>query len=300
MIQIHEVQDTVTKNNTMFTKRLIYFNTPSDWAKETLFYVEMYGHFACGNRYKVQRDSFDSYLLILTLNGSGTIETSLGTSICKKEQMAIIDCNEKHTYRSNGKWEFLWLHFNGNKSKEMVRTLISNQGNVVSMPETSLTSRFFSSLVHQKMIGSIGEEINVSSYIHLFLAEALNHTWKNGVRNPKSIMVNEAIGYIESNYKNKITITDIAKFVGCSESSFSHSFRKETGISPYEYIMRKRLNKAKELLKTTNATLCEISEEVGFNSEANFIKTFRMKNNMTPNAFRHQILTPSDIAMDDK
>lgn len=167
-------------------------------------------------------------------------------------------------------------------------------------PETSLTSRFFSLIAHQKMIGSIGEEINVSSYLHLFLAEAINSTWKNGVMNPRSVMVNEAIGYIESNYKNKITVADIARFVRCSESSLGHCFRKETGVSPYEYIIRKRLNKAKELLKTTNATISEISEEIGFNSEANFIKTFRMKNNMTPNSFRRQVLAPSDIEINEK
>lgn len=300
MKMIHGGQYCFTKNNTILNRSSIYFNTPSDWAKENLFYVEMYGHFVCDSRYRIQRGAFDSYLLILTLNGSGTIETPSGTSICRKEQMAVIDCNEDHEYRANEKWAFLWLHFNGNNSREMVRTLISHQGNVVHIPETSLTSRFFNLIVYQKTMASIGEEINISSYIHLFLAEAINSTWKNGTLNPKSIMVNEAIGYIESNYKNKITIADIAKFVRCSESSFCHSFRKEIGVSPYEYIIRKRLNKAKELLKTTNATISEISEEIGFNSEANFIKTFRMKNNMTPNAFRNQVLGPSDIETTEK
>ena len=297
---IHGERYQFSKNNTILNRSSIHFNTPSDWAKENLFFVEMYGHFVCDSRYRIQRGAFDSYLLVLTLNGSGTIETSLGTSICKKEQMAVIDCNEEHAYRANERWEFLWIHFNGNNSREMVKMLLTHQGNVVHIPETSLTSRFFSLIAHQKMIGSIGEEINVSSYIQLFLAEALNSTWKDGAMNPRSVMVNEAIGYIESNYKNKITIADIARFVRCSESSFSHCFRKETGVSPYEYIIRKRLNKAKELLKTTNAAISEISEEIGFNSEANFIKTFRIKNNMTPNSFRRQVLAPSDIETDKK
>lgn len=155
-------------------------------------------------------------------------------------------------------------------------------------------------IVYQRTLDSIGEEINISSYIHLFLAEAMNSRWKAGALNSKSVIVNEAIGYIESNYKNKITLSDVAKFLRCSESSFSHSFRKEIGVSPYEYIIRKRLNKAKELLKTTNASISEIAEQAGFNSEANFIKTFRMKNNMTPNTFRNQILSPSDIRIEKK
>lgn len=295
MENIHEEKLRFTKSNTIRNRSTIYFNTPSEWAKENLFYIEMYGHFVCDKRYEIRRGAFDSYLLILTLNGSGIVETPTGITKCQKEDIAIIDCNEKHSYRANENWEFLWLHFNGNKSHEMVRMLIDQQGNVVHVPETSLTSRFFNLIVYQRNLDSIGEEINISSYIHLFLAEAMNSRWKDGALNPKSVIVNEAIGYIESNYKSKITLADIAKFLRCSESGFNHSFRKEMGVSPYEYIIRKRLNKAKELLKTTNASINEISEEVGFNSEANFIKTFRMKNGMTPSAFRNQVLGPADV-----
>lgn len=295
MGNIHGEKYRFTKNNTIRNRSTIYFNTPSEWAKENLFYIEMYGHFVCDKHYEIRRGAFDSYLLILTLNGSGTIETPQGITKCQKEDIAVIDCNEEHSYRANENWEFLWLHFNGNKSHEMVRMLIEQQGNVVHVPETSLTSRFFNLIVYQRNMDSIGEEMNISSYIQLFLAEAMNSRWKDGALNPKSIIVNEAIGYIESNYKNKITLADIARFLRCSESGFNHSFRKEMGVSPYEYIIRKRLNKAKELLKTTNASISEISEEVGFNSEANFIKTFRMKNNMTPSAFRNKVLGPVDV-----
>lgn len=295
MESVRERKYQFTKRNTIFEKSSIHFNTPSDWARENLFFVEMYGHFVCDGRYEIKRGSFDSYLFLLTLNGSGTIETPSGTSVCNKEDLAIIDCNEEHAYRANEKWEFLWIHFNGCNSKELVRMLISHQGNVVHMPDTSLTSRFFSLIVQKKMIGSVGDEISVSSYIHMFFAESMNSDWKNGAKGSKSLLVNEAIGYIDSNYKGKITVGEIAKFVRCSESGFCHIFRKEMGVSPYEYIMRKRMNKAKELLKTTDAPISEIAEAVGFNSEANFIKTFRMKNGTTPNTFRTQVLGPADV-----
>lgn len=283
------------KNNTIRERSAIYFNTPSEWVAKNLFYVEMYGNFVCDNRYEIRRGPFDSYLLILTLGGSGTIETASGTRICRREDLAIIDCNEDHAYYANENWEFLWIHFNGNASRELVQRILDDHGNVVHIPETSLTYRYFHMIVFSRIGSSIADEITVSSYIHLFLAEILSSKKQEGRLDAKCIMVNEAIGFIESNYPNKITIDDIAQFVRASKSSFCHNFRKEVGISPYEYIMRKRLNKAKKLLKTTNFPISEIAEAVGFSSEANFIVTFRKKNNMTPNVFRTQTIGPSDL-----
>lgn len=280
-----------TKNNTMLEHSSIFFNTPSEWAKENLLYVEMYGHFVCDGKYRISRGAFDSYLLILTLNGSGTVQTPSGSGVCKKEDIVIIDCNQEHTYYANDKWEFMWIHFNGRCSRELVTALIGRQGNIVHISETSLTSRFFVLTVNLRRMNSIPEEMQVSSYLHLFLAEAMNSRWNERL-NGKNHMVSEAIGYIESHYSEKITVWDIAGFVKSSQSAFSHAFQKETGISPYEFIIRKRLDKARELLKTTDDPVSEIAYAVGFQSEANFIKTFRIKTGMTPNAFRKQSVGP--------
>ena len=253
----------------------------------------MYGNFLCDERYRIERGGFDSYLLILTIAGEGMIKTSHGTQKCSREMMAIIDCREEHAYYATGKWEFLWIHFFGEHSDEIVRSVINHQGNIVFMPSTSLVHRFFNLIVFQGVGNTYVDEMRISSYLYLFLAEMMSSSKKNGVVDQKRKMINETIGYIESNYKNRLTIEEIAKFSRVSKSGFCHEFRTATGMAPYEFILNLRINKAKELLMTTNASVSEIGETVGFESDANFVKTFRTKTGMTPRAFRDQANTPA-------
>lgn len=282
-------------NNTIKERSTIVFTTPSPWAVENLLYIEMYGNFVCDERYKVRRGSFDSYLLILTIAGRGVVETPHGTKKCFRESIALIDCNEEHTYYADKNWEFLWIHFNGGNSSELVKNIISHHGNVVYMPVTSLTHRFFNLSVFQGAGNTQADEVRNSAYLHFFLADMMSSRTEGCRIDTKREMVNEAIGYIESNYKKKLVIDEIARFARVSTSSLCHEFKKETGMSPYDFILNKRLNKAKELLKTTEASVSEIGEAVGFNSDANFIKTFRVKTGLTPRMFRDQLGGPMDI-----
>lgn len=289
---IRHTQYKFTKNNTIRERSAITFNTPSEWAEKNLLYVQMYGNFLCDERYRIERGGFESYLLILTISGEWIIETSHGTQKCSRETIAIIDCREAHAYYAAGVWEFLWIHFYGEHSDEIIRSLINYQGNIVYMPSTSLTHRFFNLIVFQGVGNTYVDEMRISSYLHLFLAEMMSSK-KEGAVDQKRRMINETIGYIESNYRNKITIDEIAKFARVSKSGFCHEFRTATGVAPYEFILNLRINKAKELLMTTNASVSEIGETVGFGSDANFVKTFRTKTGMTPRAFRDQSDTPA-------
>lgn len=264
----------------------IYFNTPSNWAKKNLYYLETYGHFVCDDKYSVSRAPFNSFLLMLTLKGSGTIITDTVQGECKKDDIVLLDCNLPHSYFANGEWEFLWFHFNGNNSKDMVKYITDQCSIIVHTDETSLSNYHFKLLAHNPFEKSISNEIIISSYISEILAQIVSVacTKKQDMQNVR--LVNRAIDYIEIHYKDALTNAEIAKQLGVSSSAFCHIFKEETGFSPYDFILTKRINQAQQLLKTTDKSVSEIGYMVGFQSESNFIKVFRLKTNMTPGVFR--------------
>lgn len=95
-----------------------------------------------------------------------------------------------------------------------------------------------------------------------------------------------ARNYIESRYKSKLTIDEIAHKVGLSPSYFSHMFTKETGSSPIQYLNSYRIVKAIELLRQSNMSITEISYEVGFQSLPHFNRVFRKATGKSPRAFK--------------
>ena len=75
-----------------------------------------------------------------------------------------------------------------------------------------------------------------------------------------------------NNLEKKITLKDIADIAYMSQSHFSALFKKFNGISPWDYITIKRVEKAITLLKTTNLSKLEIAAQCGFSSHSNFYK----------------------------
>lgn len=94
--------------------------------------------------------------------------------------------------------------------------------------------------------------------------------------------------FIHKNYRQKLYIGDIADALGISESHLSRLFKKETGITIQEYILRFRIEGAENLLKYSEASLSEISDYLCFHSQSHFGRIFKQYKNMSPRTFREK------------
>jgi AraC-like DNA-binding protein len=97
--------------------------------------------------------------------------------------------------------------------------------------------------------------------------------------------VREALAWLETRSELP-SIAGLAAHVHLSESRFKARFRAETGVPPGEYILRGRIRKALELLRTTQDSVTDIAYSLGFSSSQYFATTFRRFTNMTPREAR--------------
>lgn len=97
---------------------------------------------------------------------------------------------------------------------------------------------------------------------------------------------NNAIAYIEDNYKNHISIEELAKVSGVSPKYFSEYFKKITGKSPFDYINEYKIECAAEMLIYTKKNITDIALDCGFNDLSYFSKTFKQYKNKTPRQYR--------------
>ena len=92
--------------------------------------------------------------------------------------------------------------------------------------------------------------------------------------------------YIQNNYMNTMTVKELAEKHGVSENHLFYVFNKHVNIGPIEYIKEYRLNHVKNLLITSDASIAEVAESVGYLDPLYFSRIFKGKFGVSPSMFR--------------
>ena len=125
--------------------------------------------------------------------------------------------------------------------------------------------------------------------LFVLLSRALKMEWENSIKSksPKlRELINISINYIHNNFEREISLGDIAKFVFLSSSYFARAFKEETGLSPISYLLKIRIERAKELLADTELKISDIALGVGFSNQQRFNEMFKKYARQTPLQYR--------------
>lgn len=274
-----------------FEHEVSYNHTPSLVARTAYFYVQAIGHFCCNGDYSTRREGYRSFLLIYTIKGKGHAKYRGKQYELGKCQILLIDCYHYQEYFSDRHdwWEMKWVHFNGGGSEGYFNTIYENFGPVIDMSEDNPIPSYIDALIGLVKNNDIQLEIKASSIIVQILTAvmlAASRKDRDYMDSSHNSQVEAALEFIEKNHDSRISLEDIAKAACCSMYHFTRVFKRVTGYSPHEYLVKYRINRAKTLLKTTEKSVDEISGGVGFESTSNFIRTFRQLEGVTPLKYR--------------
>ncbi|MDN5315482.1 MAG: hypothetical protein PWP10_4232 [Clostridiales bacterium] len=107
--------------------------------------------------------------------------------------------------------------------------------------------------------------------------------------NPKlSPVIQKCCDYIEMNIDSKIKASDLAAFAGYSEYYLTRKFKEETGFFINDYVKAAKIERAKVLLSSSDNSIQDISNQLGFTNRSYFSQVFRDMTGMTPVSFREQ------------
>ena len=98
--------------------------------------------------------------------------------------------------------------------------------------------------------------------------------------------IGEVIGYLNTHYHTGIIIDDLAHKVNMSRRNFFLIFKKTTGCTPIQYLIRLRIMHASELLQHTELSVTEIASKCGFSDSNYFCRRFRENTGLSPRQFR--------------
>ncbi|MCQ2457541.1 MAG: AraC family transcriptional regulator [Clostridia bacterium] len=125
--------------------------------------------------------------------------------------------------------------------------------------------------------------------IYALLGREYLRVQENDDRNGSSVdpeVIAGAMSYINSHYRDDLTLDEVANFAGFSRYYFSRCFRQQTGYTFREYLSQKRLQVATDLLIRSRKSMQEVAEESGFGSVATFNRVFREARDCTPTQYR--------------
>ena len=101
------------------------------------------------------------------------------------------------------------------------------------------------------------------------------------------------VDYIDDHLADKISLLDLAAVAGLSRMHFASQFRVATGLRPHEFLLRRRIRRAEELLQNGTMTIVETALSVGFQTQAHFTTVFKRFVGHTPRQWRAASPPPS-------
>ena len=261
-----------------------FFNTPSGNVKNLFFYPTIIGDFTYLPGYIKQRSSFDSYLLMFVESGSLELETSGSKEVATAGTIVFLNCYLPHSYGSPNGAHVLWFHFDGVLAKDYYNEFYSRNGNVI-LPSNPHEFRemfvgLLSNFTNQKEIDEISLSLSITSILTgLFAGSVDNYSiTSNSIRH--------ALSYISEHFTEDVSLNELADIAGLSPYYFSRAFKKETGVSPHQYVINTRISFAKYYLSSSQKSISEIAHDSGFKDESAFCFTFKKREGVTPKEYR--------------
>lgn len=112
-------------------------------------------------------------------------------------------------------------------------------------------------------------------------------TFTGGLSAAKLRQVTEFIG---DNYGRDIKLAELAQVAGMSSFHFAREFKRTTGTTPHQYLIKFRIERAKALLAKRELPLIEVSLRSGFSHQSHFTRLFRRVTGTTPHSYRTQLV----------
>lgn len=98
--------------------------------------------------------------------------------------------------------------------------------------------------------------------------------------------IQKALDFIDGNLHREISLGEIAKVAGKSPFHFARIFKDALGVTPVAYVIEKRIDRSKALLRQTDLPISVIASRCGFNSQSHYCRTFRRLEHRTPREYR--------------
>lgn len=199
------------------------------------------------------------------------------------------NCLVEYSSNPDDPYYYYWIGFDGISADEIIsRTGFSDKAPVKHLSDPrieNICKNIFDAIDPDTYAGHITGIGEFYKLLGLLLSYEQQNTHKQQAVTIEYI--NKAILYIQHNFSKDISVSALANELGVCREHFSIMFKKQTGMTPIEYIVNYRINQAQMML-TQGITVSQTAEMCGFNSLAHFSYQFKRLVGMPPGSFKNK------------
>ncbi len=230
------------------------------------------------------------FQIIYITDGSGILETRNGKYPIQPGSVLFLFPGMWHRYKPNKKtgWKEHFIGFLGDFTKNIFQeTFISPHKPIIYIGFQDLIMKQISELIEQIKEEKPGYQ-QVCSGLILYIISNILSINKNKEFSGRDIerKIRKACLALRENLNVNINVEQLAKDSNIGYSHFRRVFKKYTGLSPAQYHLKLRLQKARDLLISTNMSIKQIAYEMGFQSNFYFTRIFTQKMGDSPTRLR--------------
>lgn len=237
--------------------------------------------------------------------GSGILQIRKQSFPFRRNDITFIARNIPHTtystLGSESKWSYIFVDLYemfdsfAPSASHQISQMLEETSTAELIPHDSnpALSFYVNRLIEELSAAPLNYQISVRSLLMAFLVEMHRQRTSSGHKGDSdpteqnhTLAIVPALEYIKRNYMNQFSVESLADLCGLSPTHFRRVFNNTMGVSPLEYLNTIRITKACHLLRSTEDSILNISESVGFHSISSFNRYFDRLVNMSPREYR--------------
>lgn len=229
-------------------------------------------------------------------SGSGTMTMDGKVYQLKEKNAFFIPAHVPHEYAPAKRiWDVRWMIPGGYALGDLYQILgLPSKGGVFTLQDAApldvIQNRMRLELIHDKKNGNLYASSLVNEYLMEFARQVQLTPSAQSEQDIYSRHMERLEDYIEYHFMNEITLQDLCDVVYLTPQHLCRVFKKCKNMRPMEYLRNRRIEAAKELLRTTGFSISEIAYLCGFVESNYFCRIFKAQENITPGQYRVQNL----------
>ncbi len=267
-----------------------YFFFDTDPKKKYELAIVFGGIEKCAPDFEIKRQTYPYYVIEIPIRGLCTLKIAGKTHKLAPNHIGGFVPGVAHHYKCdvNEPMEHIFIVFFGSQAKQLFEKAGLHKGNVLKMKKTGEILYLAESILKKAFEKSVNSNELCCSYLRTLLLEQSSDI--SPAANSLSASMNtytRCRKFIDENFSTLFLPSQVAQKCNVNVRYMSRLFRQYADITPHEYIMRLKLNKAANLLLTTNLAVHHIAQSAGFADPYHFSRNFKNFHGVSPNQYRN-------------